>query len=232
MPRCTSERTADGPRDPVPADCKTELAAQIELGTLLEQVTAGRQPESGATVAELLDQYVQVAEWDVSTRPGFDGYIRRTIKPALGNMQVRKVRGPVLDMFYAWLKICGDLACNGRPFTEHRNVPMLKADPVDRLPELCAFQDPRMSTLQNAFSVLADEGVLVVRQERTAVVAGDPPGRGEPGRRPWRPGPGPRLQAVRMPAACMQADESEHDPANPQHPVGRLRRGTGTLYGR
>jgi len=142
MPRCTSERTADGPRDPVPADCKTELAAQIELGTLLEQVTAGRQPESGATVAELLDQYVQVAEWDVSTRPGFDGYIRRTIKPALGNMQVRKVRGPVLDMFYAWLKICGDLACNGRPFTEHRNVPMLKADPADRLPELLRVPGP------------------------------------------------------------------------------------------
>ncbi|HEX2821768.1 MAG TPA: hypothetical protein VHO07_16590, partial [Streptosporangiaceae bacterium] len=40
--------------------CKTELAAQIELGKLLEQVTAGRQPESGATVAQLLDQYVQV----------------------------------------------------------------------------------------------------------------------------------------------------------------------------
>ena len=29
--------------------CKTELAAQIELGKLLEQVTAGRQPGSGAT---------------------------------------------------------------------------------------------------------------------------------------------------------------------------------------
>jgi hypothetical protein len=40
--------------------CKTELTAQIELGKLLEQVTAGRQPESGATVAQLLDQYVQV----------------------------------------------------------------------------------------------------------------------------------------------------------------------------
>jgi hypothetical protein len=62
--------------------------------------------------------------------------------------------------------------------TEHRNVPMLKADPADRMPELCALQDPRMSTLLYAFSVLADEGVLVVRQERTAVVAGDPPGRG------------------------------------------------------
>jgi integrase len=65
---------------------------------------AGRQPELGATVAQLLDQYAQVAEWDLSTRMGFEGYIRRTIKPALGHMQVRKVRGPVLDMFYARLK--------------------------------------------------------------------------------------------------------------------------------
>jgi hypothetical protein len=40
---------------------------RIELDKLLEQVVAGRQPESGATVAQLLDQYVQVAEWDVST---------------------------------------------------------------------------------------------------------------------------------------------------------------------
>jgi hypothetical protein len=87
---------------------------------------AGRQPESGATVAQLLDQYAQVAEWDLSTRAGFEGYIRRTIQPALGHLQVRKVRGPVLDMFYARLKKCGDLACTGRPFTEHRNVPTLK----------------------------------------------------------------------------------------------------------
>jgi integrase len=84
--------------------CKTELATQIELGKLIEQVMAGRQPDLGATVAQLLDQYAQVAEWDLSTRMGFEGYIRRTIKPALGHMQVRKVRGPVLDMFYARLK--------------------------------------------------------------------------------------------------------------------------------
>jgi len=33
--------------------CKTERAAQIELGKLLEQAAAGRQPETNATVAEL-----------------------------------------------------------------------------------------------------------------------------------------------------------------------------------
>ena len=45
-------------------------------------------------------------------------------------------------------------------------------------PELCALQDPRMSTLQYAFSVLADEGVLVVRQEPYRGRRRDPPGRG------------------------------------------------------
>ena len=34
--------------------CKTERAAQIELGRLLEQ--AGRQPETDATVAQLIDR--------------------------------------------------------------------------------------------------------------------------------------------------------------------------------
>jgi hypothetical protein len=37
--------------------CKTERAAQIKLGKLLEQAEAGRQPESNATVAELMNQY-------------------------------------------------------------------------------------------------------------------------------------------------------------------------------
>src|SRR5882724_12962712 len=48
--------------------CKTERAAQIELGKLLEQAAAGRQPDSNATVAELMDQYAAVADWDLSTR--------------------------------------------------------------------------------------------------------------------------------------------------------------------
>ena len=58
--------------DPLPSreirfrkTCKTERAAQIELGKLLEQATAGRQPDSAVTVAQLLDQYVSTAGWRV-----------------------------------------------------------------------------------------------------------------------------------------------------------------------
>ena len=53
--------------------CKTERAAQIELGKLLAQAAAGRQPDSAVTVAQLLDQYVSTAGWDVSTRESNPG---------------------------------------------------------------------------------------------------------------------------------------------------------------
>jgi len=81
--------------------CKTERAAQIELRKLLEQADAGRRPETDATVAELMDRYTEVADWDLSTRKANKVYIRRVIKPALGHLQVRKIRGPLLDMLYA-----------------------------------------------------------------------------------------------------------------------------------
>jgi hypothetical protein len=62
----------------------------------------------GVTVAELLDAYVPVAGWEVSTEEANLGYIRRTIKPALGTKEVRKVRGPLLDNLYARLQKCGE----------------------------------------------------------------------------------------------------------------------------
>ena len=114
------------------ATAKTEQQARIELGRLLKEASEGRTPESAATVAKLLDEYAAIAPWDVSTRQTNEGFIRRTIKPALGHLEVRKVRGPVLDQLYARLKRCGDLSCTGRPFTKHRNVPALVINPRDR----------------------------------------------------------------------------------------------------
>jgi integrase len=132
--------------------CKTERDAQIELGKLLALAQDGRQPDSDVTLAQLLDQYVQTAGWELSTRESNLGYIRRTIKPALGSMQVRKVRGPLLDTFYARLMRCGTLACTGKPFTEHRNVPDLRPDPADPRARMaagrgsCAGSDPLWAT--------------------------------------------------------------------------------------
>ena len=100
-------------------------------------------------MAELLDEYLSVAGWDVSTEETNLGYIRRTIKPALGSKEVCKVRGPLLDNLYARLQKCGSLACAGKPFTEHRHVPDLRPDPSDVGPELgqlSAYRGPHRSS--------------------------------------------------------------------------------------
>ena len=90
---------------------KDLVKAQIALGKLLERAQAGKEPESGATVGQLLDQYMPIADWDVSTREGFESYVRRTIRPALGHLKVRKVQRPILDTLYSRLKKCGHLTC-------------------------------------------------------------------------------------------------------------------------
>ena len=66
-----------------PAD-KTEQQAQIELGRLLKEASEGRTPESGATMAELLDEYAASAPWDVSTTPA----IRRAASGAQTYAQI------------------------------------------------------------------------------------------------------------------------------------------------
>ena len=97
---------------------------------------------------------MSTAGWDVSTRESNLGYIRRTIKPAIGSTQVRKVRGPLLDTLYARLMRCGNLTCTGKPFTEHRNIPDLRPDPADpgsngsRLRIVCGWRSALGNWLQ------------------------------------------------------------------------------------
>jgi hypothetical protein len=134
------------------ATAKTEQQAYIELGRLLKQASEGRTPESGATMTKLLDEYAAIAPWDVSTRQTNEGFIRRTIKPALRHLQVRKVRGPILDKLYAELKRCGDPTCTGRPFTEHRNIPALVINPRDPRPAWQQVTEPLAEAIRSGSS--------------------------------------------------------------------------------
>src|SRR5215510_675270 len=145
-----------------------------------------------------------------------EGFIRRTIKPALGHLKVRKVRGPILDQLYTRLKRCGDLSCTGRPFTEHHNVPDLTINLHDSRPawqqvsetlaeairsgllapgdellsitELSALQAIGTGVIRHAMTALAADGLITARQGRATTVAGEPSG--DPGPRRSRLGPG------------------------------------------
>jgi hypothetical protein len=145
-----------------------------------------------------MDDYAKLADWDLSTRKANEAYIRRVIKPALGPLQVRKIRGPLLDLLYAQLRRCNDPGCTGKRFVEHRNVPTLSIVSASRRPAWQQVAD----TLRDA----VNSGMLAAwwTLERGLRAAGS------------------RLQTCRMPAACVQAVDGEDDQEHPQHPVGRL----------
>jgi hypothetical protein len=201
-PRVRRDRPADRPDASLPADREDGKQARVVLGRLLAQAAEGRRPDTNVTVADVLARYLAVAELDPSTRATYAGYIRRTILPALGAMELRKVRGPLLDTFYARLRRCGDLTCTGRPFTEHRKFPDLIIESGDsrcawrracaairdaassgqlalgeQLPsvrELAAQHGLPVAALRRAFEELAREGVITVRHGRRAIVSGGP----------------------------------------------------------
>jgi DNA-binding transcriptional MocR family regulator len=162
--------------------------------------------------------------------------------------EVRKVRGPLLDNLYTRLQRCGNLACAGKPFTEHRHVPDLRPDPsgprtewqqaADRLqetlnsgelapgdalpsvPDLARLQGLAPGTVHYAFLELAGEGLLVIRHGRTMQVAGDLLQAADPAAqyRSARSRPGHDCKLSGLRPARLQADVQEHHPRHPQHP--------------
>ena len=100
----------------------TREAAERAKNRLIAQVEAERIPDRAATVAYLLDRWVEVADHELSTRVTNEGYIRRTLKPALGEIQLRKLqhRVDILDRLYTHLRRCAAL-CDGRLKVDHRS---------------------------------------------------------------------------------------------------------------
>ncbi len=80
-------RPADGPRDPARRTCKTERAAQIELGKLLERAAADASPRRTPPWRSH-GPYAEVADWDLSTRKANEYYIRRIIRVAIRSQMV------------------------------------------------------------------------------------------------------------------------------------------------
>ena len=91
-----------------------ERAAQRLRDELVRRIAQGREPATKATVGELLDRWLAVADLELTTRAGYEGYIERVIRPVLGGMRLRELemRVDILDALYAGLRRCRRL-CGG-----------------------------------------------------------------------------------------------------------------------
>ena len=108
---------------------RTRAAADKDRLRFLDQADAESIPETGATLSVLLDRWMQTVDHELSTQETTAGYIRRTIRPALGDFTLRKLQHRVglLDRLYTHLRRCNVL-CGGRPYVEHQALELTRFD--------------------------------------------------------------------------------------------------------
>ncbi len=99
---------------------QSEKQAAAELARLLKAAEEERVPDDSATMGFLLDRYLDVADLAMSTRVNHESYIRRIIRPVLGDVRVRSVRPENLDALYGHLRRCSRL-CGRLPKVEHHS---------------------------------------------------------------------------------------------------------------
>src|SRR5215210_3198015 len=102
----------------VPAGPKAGEQAEKVRTRLLHQVDQKRNPRTRATVGQLLDRWLQVLDVDPLTREGYDGKIRKQIRPLLGSLPLARLDVETLDSFYAELRRCRE-HCDGRRQLQH-----------------------------------------------------------------------------------------------------------------
>ncbi|WP_219417621.1 tyrosine-type recombinase/integrase [Pseudonocardia nigra] len=89
---------------------------------LLAEVDEQRNARTRATLGAALDAWLRTHEAEETTLDGYRGYIRRSIKPALGAVPIGKVTVQLLEEFYAELRRCRHLCRDGSPAVDHRTT--------------------------------------------------------------------------------------------------------------
>jgi len=103
----------------VPAGPTAAKDAEKVRTRLLNQVDERRNPRTKATLNQLLDRWLEVAELEPTTRSGYVRKLDKHVRPVLGTVQVGRLDAETLESFYALLRRCRD-RCDGRRQDRHR----------------------------------------------------------------------------------------------------------------
>ncbi len=111
----------------VPAGPKAAKEAEKVRVRLLNQVDERRNPRTRATLNQLLDRWLDVAELEPTTRSGYVRKLDKHVRPVLGGVQVGRLDAETLESFYAVLRRCRE-RCNGRRRIDHHTPDKHKCD--------------------------------------------------------------------------------------------------------
>ena len=102
----------------VPAGPSAARDAERVRTRLLNQVDERRNPRTKATVNQLLDRWLEVAEMETTTRNSVVGRLDRHVRPVLGTVSVGRLDAETLESLYAQLRRCRE-RCGGRRQAGH-----------------------------------------------------------------------------------------------------------------
>lgn len=97
-----------------------KLAERV-MNRLLTKVDDQRSPTSSVSVSHAVGEWLRTSEIEDSTRDGYVNYIKRYIKPALGELPVRRIDAHTLESFDTELRRCR-ARCNRKPFFEKHKL--------------------------------------------------------------------------------------------------------------
>ena len=81
--------------------CSTRVEAEKALTRLQGQVDENRHPKSAITVATAVEQWMEVADLEVTTRERYEDLIRLYILPTIGDLQIGRLDAELMERFYA-----------------------------------------------------------------------------------------------------------------------------------
>ncbi|MEQ7010516.1 hypothetical protein ABN028_30490 [Actinopolymorpha sp. B17G11] len=102
------------------ASTKDEREAERIRTRFLAQVDEQRQAATKAKLGYVLDEWLKVHDVEETTRDNYRWYVERVIRPALGDVPIKKLTARSLEELYAQLRHCRD-RCDGKPYVEHRS---------------------------------------------------------------------------------------------------------------
>jgi hypothetical protein len=102
----------------VPPGPRAAKEAEKVRTRLLAQVDAKRNPRTRATVSQLLERHLEMLSVEATTLDSYETFIRNHIRPLIGDVQVGRIDGEILDSFYKQLRTCRS-HCRGKKFVQH-----------------------------------------------------------------------------------------------------------------
>jgi integrase len=97
--------------------------AEVVKTKLLRQVDENKHPKSDLTVRQAIEQWLEVAKHEETTRDRVDDLIRIYIDPTLGHLKAARLDAETLERWYARLENCRE-ACGGQRQAGHTCRPL------------------------------------------------------------------------------------------------------------